>query len=339
MSASILILIIANDLPSLIFSQFLSALGYSLKGLTESNLLYNSIEESDNRNDIFSKIDGKSSSWYYYVDAITSLTTGFLFVVNGYLPMVLCFSICIISTIISFNFKEVKQEKTQKTPIKENFTDIIDGFKFILQSNRLKSLIMFYALFGSILSLRSTLSSSIYTDINLPEQYFGIIYAVLQIISGIASNNQNWFHKKFKNRTLTVFSLSFSLSMIAIGLCQIIGLNFGLSLEVILIMLAIQCTIKGPYHTLMSRYLNSFSDSSMRTKIYSVTEFSYSVLKTIICLICSALLDITTTSYVYVILGCVFYVIFIFLLDYMKHTVGLKPEEYEAKDIKFMQIH
>lgn len=337
-SASILLMIVANGLPILIFSQFLSALGFSLKNLTETAFLYDSIEKSEKRNDTFSKIDGRSSSFYYYIDAITSLTTGFLFVVNGYLPMLLCFLLCVIATLISFNFKEVSQNKTEKINIKENLTDIRDGFKFIFQSSRLKSLIIFYSLLTSILSLRSSLSSSIFTDIHLPEQYFGITYAIFQIISGVASSKQAWFHNKFRNRTLTVFGLGVTLSMIAIGLCEITNLNYGLSLEIILIMLAIQCAIKGPYNTLIKRYLNSFSTSSMRTKIYAAVELPYSLVRAGICFICSALLDITTTSYVYVILGCIFTVIMIFLLDHMKHTVGLKPEEYSKKDIEFVEM-
>lgn len=185
-------------------------------------------------------------------------------------------------------------------------------------------MITFYALLTSILSLRSSLSSSIFTDIHLPEQYFGIIYAVSQIISGIASSKQSWFHNRFKNRTLTVFGLSVTLSMIVIGLCEIVDLNYGLTIEVILLMLALQCAVKGPYYTLIKRYLNSFADSSMRTKIYSAVEIPYCLLRAGICFICSALLDITTTSYVYVILGCIFTVVMIFLLDHMRHTVRFK---------------
>ena len=121
-------------------------------------------------------------------------------------------------------------------------------------------------------------------------------------------------------------------------LVELLVLTHGLTLEIILIMLALQCAVKGPYYTLIKRYLNSFSTSSMRTKIYSAIEIPYSLVRAGICVVCSALLDITTTSYVYAILGCIFSVIMIFLLDHMKHTVGLKPEEYSEKDIKFVEI-
>ena len=123
-AGSILLWILADGMSILILSQFLSALGFSLKSLTETNLLYDSIEKSDKRNDIFSKIDGKSSSYYYYIDAITSLITGFLFVINGYLPMLLCFGFCILSTLLSFSFKEVEKTKSEKISILDNINDI-----------------------------------------------------------------------------------------------------------------------------------------------------------------------------------------------------------------------
>lgn len=92
--------------------------------MTESNLLYDSIEKSKKRNDLFSHVDGKSSSFYYYIDAITSLTTGFLFVINGYFPMLLCFILCIVSTLLSLRFKEVAKLDTQKVSIQKSLVNI-----------------------------------------------------------------------------------------------------------------------------------------------------------------------------------------------------------------------
>lgn len=337
----ILFLILANNMYMVIFAWFLSAFGYALKGLTESNLLYDSIPKSEKRGAIFAKIDGKSSSIYYYLDAISGISTGFLFVINGYLPMLLCLIICIISLLLSFNFKDVdnSQEDEPAPSIKDILSDLKQATKFIVKSNRLRSLIIFDGFFCAFLAMYSTLRSSILTDIHLPEQYFGLVYAGLQLISGISASNQDKFHNKYKNRTLSVFATRSTISFIIIGLCTMINLNFGLSLMIILLMFALQYTIKGPYYTIAKRYLANFTTSSMRTKISLVADLLYSVIKAILCLICSALLEITTTSYVYVILGCVFTVFFIFLLDYMKGTVGLKPEEYKKEEIEFEEIH
>lgn len=338
----ILLLILANNIYMIILAWFFSAFGYALKGLTETNLLYDSIPKGDKRGDTFAKIDGRANSIFYYLDAISAISTGFLFVINGYLPMILSLIICIISLLISFNFKEVDStvETDEKAPsIKEILSDLKQTTKFIVKSNRLRSLVIFDGFFCAFLAMYSTLRSSILTDINLPAQYFGLVYAGLQLISGIASANQAKFHNRYRNRTLSVFATRTTISFIMIGLSTMIGLNFGLTLEIILLMMAIQYAIKGPYYTLIKRYLNNFTTSAMRTKISLVSELLYSILRAILCFVCSALLEVTSTSYVYVILGCIFTVFFIFLLDYMKGTVGLKPEEYEEKEIKFEEVH
>lgn len=337
----LLCLILATNMYMVILAWFLAAFGYAIKNLTESNLLYDSIPKSDKRGEQFSKIDGRATSIYYYFDAISGISTGFLFVINGYLPMLLSLIICVISLLLSFNFKDVDSSSSEEPApsIKDILLDLKQTSKFVVKSNRLRSLVIFDGFFCAILAMYSTLRSSILTDINLPEQYFGLVYAGLQLVSGIASANQNKFHNRYKNKTLSVFATRTTLSFIVIGITTMIGLNFGLTLEIILLMLIVQYSIKGPYYTLAKRYLNNFTTSSMRTKISLISDLLYSLIKTLLCFICSALLEVTTTSYVYIILGCVFTVFFIFLLDYMKGTVGLKPEEYKKEEIEFSEIH
>lgn len=342
--ADILFLILATNMYMIIIAWFFSAFGYALKGLTESNLLYDSIPKTDQRGAKFAKIDGRASSIYYYFDAISSISTGFLFVVNGYLPMILCLIICILSLLLSLRFKDVDSSPNNDTPTNNTSTkqillDLKQTTKFIIKSNRLRSLLIFNGVFCAFLAMYSSLRSSILTDIGLPEQYFGIVYAGLQLISGIASSKQNMFHKRYGNRTLSIFATRTTISFIILGLSTMIGLNFGLTLEIILLMMAIQYAIKGPFYTLIKRYLNNFTTSHMRTKISLVSDLLYSIFSALLRLFCSFLLGITTTAYVYVILGCIFTVFFIFLLDYMKDTVGLKPEQYPEKEIKFTEVH
>ncbi|MCI8481895.1 MAG: MFS transporter [Clostridia bacterium] len=338
----LLFLILSSNMHMIILAWFLSAFGYALKGLTESNLLYDSIPKGNNRGTIFGKIDGKANSIFYFFDAISAISTGFLFVINGYLPMILSLIISIIALLLSFNFKEVDSSidnSTKKTSLKSSLMDLKHATQFIIKSNRLRSLVLFDGFFCAFIGLYSTLRSSILTDIGLPAQYFGLIYAGLQLISCITSAYQEKFHNRYRNRTLSFFATRTTISFIFIGLSTLIGLNFGLTLEIILLLMAIQYAIKGPFYTLIKRYLNNFSSSSLRTKISLISELLYSILRAILCFICSALLEITTTSYVYIILGCVFTIFFIFLLDYMKTSVGLKPEEYEKKEIEFVEIH
>jgi len=342
-SLGILSYIIGNGMNSIIISNFLQAIGYNLKGTCETDLLYSSIPKNDERGKNFSKIDGKSSSYYYYFDAITSIISGFLFIVNGYLPIVMCFIMSIISVIISLKFHSPDKKinaptEPKKESSKNKLESFINSVKFIFGSKRLKSLLIFSAIFHGLISVASTLRSSILVDLSIPEQYFGIIFAILQIISGIAAKNSNWFHKKFKNETLMDFSISFTITFMVIGVIALTIKNPIIEFTIISIMFIIQYVIKGPYYTLIKRYLSNFSTSYLRPKLYTANTFVESIGRTIVYLISSALLAKTSTSYVFVILGAISIIAFIFILSYMKPRVGLKPEEYDKKDIEYVGL-
>lgn len=335
--SSILCVIFCLNLQMLILINLLMSIGYNFKDLCDSNILNDCIEDEPSKSYIFSKIDGKGASSFYYFDAISACFTGFLFVINPYLPIYICFIICIISTLISFNFKifETKIIKNNTSKNFEYIKSLKSSYKSILNSPRLRALITFSGFFYGILSLSTTLMSSLFTELSISEQYYGVIFAILIVFSAISSTKQNYFHKKFKNKLLTYFSMIYSLSFIAIGLVGYANFDIHFTILFVLVMISIQYIIKGPYWTLIKRYLNSFTTPKINTKIYSLDTLAGSTIRTLISLFCSWLLGITSTFVTYAILGCVLTVIFIFLLDYMKTRVGLKPEEYTDIDINF----
>lgn len=336
---SILLITVGNGFSLLIFSYIIQAIGYNFKGLCEPTLLHDSIPQSSSSSKIYSKIDGKGNSLYYIFDAISSITTGFLYVINPYIPMIMCIVCCLISTIISLAFNEpniqTKQEKKKSTNFIAYYKDILTTFKQIIKSNRLKSLLIFSLCFWGILSIFGTLRSSILVDIGLPEQYFGIIIAIMQIMSSISARKQHLFHKKLKNRALSFFALSISSSFILTGLLVVCNISFVASLIITLLTIILVGIIKGPYFTLMQKYLNSFSNPDINTKIFAVKSLLENIGRVLLSLFASFLLSITTTSYTFIIIGCIFFIIFIFLLDYMKTKVGLKPDEYSKEDLIF----
>ena len=338
-ASSILILILLNGPLALTLSNLIMAIGYTLKELSEPTFLDDSIPASQYKPNIFAKIDGKGSYWYYILAAISSVITGFIFVANNYLPMILCFIFGLISTLIAFNFEEitVKKEKSNNTSsgIKNYINDLKISFKFIFKSTRLRCLLLCSALICSIFSVFGTIRSSLLVSLTVPEEYFGIIAAVTQIISAISSKKQQWFHETFKKRTLTWFSLTISISLIITGLFVIAKLPpVAISIVVSLLIFIVYFS-KGAYFTLINRYYNSFSTPELNTKIYAAKLLIESLIRMLVCLFISFLLGVTTIEYAYVILGCVLTLAFIFLLDYMKTRIGLKPEEYKKKDIEF----
>lgn len=341
---SVYIIIIANSFSHILISFFVMALGYSFKELCESSLLYNSIPVCEKKRNIFARIDAKGSSLWYIADGLTSIIASFSYVVNPFLPMYFCIGCSVISAIICFNFDDDNTSNTDSdsdneyaiTGIKEYIQDIKYSFKFIFKSRRLRALLMFSVLFYSILNISSTLRSSLLVDLEVPAQYFGIIAAVYQTIASISSRKQEWFHNKFRNKALAFFSMSMCLLLISAGIIGLIGNSS--SIFIILIIYSIHYMCKGPYYTLMDKYLNSFSTREISSKIFSARSLLISIFSTIILQIAAFIMEHFSTANSLVILGITFFIAFIFVLQYMKTRVGLNPEEYKKSDIEYVKV-
>ena len=339
-SLAILSIILASQLRHIILANLLFAIGYTIKNLCESSLLHECIEDEKNANSQFSKISGKGSAFHYIFDATSSIATGFLFVYNHYLPLFICLFICILTVLIAFSFEEYTEKKA-KVKKKKFFNisyakEVIASFSFIFHSQRLRALLLFNGLFVALLSIRNTIASSLLTEINLPEQYFGIIFALLQLVSCLGSVKQNYFHKKYRNKLLTQFSLKYSISMILLAIVVILKLPFIPTLAIIILLYSIQYLVKGPYYILIQRYLNSFSTSEISTKIYTTSSIIESIFGVLLTLFASFLLGCFSTSYAVLIIGITMFILFIIALEYMKPRLGLKPEEYDKKDIEYI---
>lgn len=335
-SLSILAMIFMQNYYELLIIQFIYALGYSMKGLCESNILYDSLPRSKKRGKLFSKIDGKSASYFYLFDAISSVIAGFTFVINGYIPMVLCFIFCVISTIISFKFRHtnIVEEKVEPIPIRTYLAQVRDSFKFCLTSKRMRSLIIFNSLFIGLIYGIINLRSSMLSEMQVPEQYFGIIFALLQFSASITARQTEKVHKTFRNKTLSFLALPVTISCIAIGFIGADPLSKS-SLILIFLLYLIQYIIKGPYQVLMSRYLNNFTNRKIRPKITALKNLTANLFTAIISMLCALMLNFTTTANTFIVVGCITTLLIVLLLDYMRDKVGLKPEQYSKEDIKY----
>ena len=333
---SIFSMIFLKEYYELLIIQFIYALGYSIKGICEANILYDSLPKGHRRGKIFSKIDGKSTSYFYIFEAIASMTAGFTFVINGYIPMILCFTCCTIATILSFKFRHTAIVQNKVEPIKftEYMVQLKTSFGYFLRSKRIRSLVMFNALLMGTITAIVNLRSSMLEELHVPEQYFGIIFAMLQMIAAISTRNTERIQENFRNKTLGWLGIPMVMSCIVIGFIGQDELSNS-SLILIVVLFAIQYAIKGPYIGLMTRYLNNFTNRSIRPKISALRYLTANLTTAILSFICSGLLAITTTANTFIIIGCITTIGVVLLLIYMRDRVGLKPEEYSDEDIRY----
>ena len=343
---SMLFIIICSNLIVLALAEFCMAFGFAIKSITEPNILYDSLPDNDKRRKIFSKLDGRGSALYYFLNAISLLSTGFLYAINPYLPVLLCFIFSILATVASSSFYSLNTNRNSKKEVIPKATDRIAQyskelhyvFRQIFKSSRLRYLIIFYGLFQSLIAVTTTLDRSLLTDLNVPAQYFGIIYALLSILSGVFSRSQGYIHKKLRNKVLTVFSILFIGSCIVSGLFTLVWVSAIISFLLILMSFGIRASIKGPFYTLYKQYLTNFTASSVRPKIYTATYLFENLCGALIAFGISRLLDVTSTAMSFLILGIVSAFVFAILLYRMKSRVGLKPEQYKKEDINLVEL-
>ncbi len=336
---STLTYIFATSYEMIVLGEFFSAVGYIIKGVCETNMLYDSLEKNEKRGMLFSKIDGRATSFYFYIDAFSSIVSGFLFAFNGYLPMIFCLITNLISIVMAMNFEEIDDAPSnEKITLRKEVKELKKSLKGIFKSPRLRNLLLFGAIFAGILSTLITLRSSILSDIEVPAQYFGIIFAILGIISGIAAKNQHKIHKRFRNKTLAILSLPVVISCVILGLWCVAGFDKELTIIVVLMVFLIQYIAKGPFNTLIRQYLNNFTNTTLRTKISSSYNLLESLFRSMFSLFASFLLRYTSTANTLTVVGCIATVGIVLLLDNMREKVGLKPEEYKEKDMKILEL-
>lgn len=332
----------------MIIGNVFMALGFVLKNLCESNLVYDSLPKSNKKQKIFSKIDGKSSAAYYVLEALSCGASGFLYNINPNIPIIACLLCTLFSVILSHLFIEVEdianpdenhiKIKNARIGFKKYIRDLKNAFKFIFSSPRLKSLIYFNAIFMAIIYLLISYRRSLLSEMGVSAQNIGLIFAVLELLSSIASAYTSKINKKLKNKSLTYLSLYFIFSIIVSGLVVVLTVPYNVELSIVILMLAIQFLAKGPYYTLIKQYLSSFSSSTMRIKIFSANNLIEGIITGIISFIGSWLLLFTDTAHASIIIGCSSFVIVIILLEYMSSRVGLNPEKYTKKDIEFREV-
>ena len=283
-------------------------------------------------------LDGLGASRYYVVDAITSLVAGFAFVINPYFPIILCFIGNVIATILSTRFRKIEsKEKEKSVGTREYFKQLKSAGKFAIKSKRMMCLLIFFGLVSGLFYNMTTLRSGVLAQINLPEQYFGIVFAILQIAASICSRAQNIIQKRYKNNTLAYLGIPLTVSCIIIGLLSKGNQSF-FKVFIIITLFVIQGAIKGVYNVLIYRYLNNFTTKNIRTKLATIRSLVYNVFTIIISLFGSLLLSVTDASNTILIIGCMSTIAIILLLDYMRDKVGLKPNKYSDEDLKYYKV-
>ena len=331
------VIMLSRNLGDLIFAEFICAISFAIKNIAEPSLLNESIPPSKYKGQIYSKISAKGASGYYLFNAISIIIAGFLFTINGYLPIICSLAVLVIVSIISIGFIEpLKKSKKNVNDLlgKKQLKDIKEGFAYILKSDRLKALLLCVFLISPLLAILSNYHVSLLEDLNLSSILISIIAAVGSFISSYASKKQEAYHNKLKNKSLILASM-LSISTLIAGICGLKAEEYIILLIIVIFTNLIYNFGQGMYYTIIDKYLRNFSNKEIDTKIFSAKNLFSNIGRVVGGLCASFLLDKMATAYCMIIMGVIFTILYILMGKYMKTRIGLKPEQYSKEETKY----
>lgn len=339
-ATSVTVIMLSNSLPVLIIGNLFGAIAVAMKDVAEPGLLNSSIPDVKEKSQIYSKIDGKSVGNFYYISAFSAIVSGFLFDINGYIPMTICVIILLISALLATGFTElipVQKQEDIKKYYKTYFRDLKLAFSFIFNSSRLKALMLFSGVMYGIIMVMNTYEMGLLDEMELSASITGIIYAIMQIVAGISSKQHEKIHQKYKNKTLSIVGVSYTLACLMAGIIAVTGLPYWLIIGIIVATYAVRYLSTGFYYVLIKKYITNFTNGEVANKVYSAHSFVIGLGNLIICAFGAIISSNFSVKYSMIIFGIVFFTIMILILNYMRTRVGLDPNSYRKKDINYKE--
>ena len=334
-ATSVTVIMLSNSLPVLIVGNLFGAIAVAMKDVAEPGLLNSSIPDVKEKSQIYSRIDGKSVGNFYYISAFSAIVSGFLFDINGYIPMTICVIILLISALLATGFTELTPVQKQED-IKKYYKTYFRDLK-LFNSSRLKALMLFSGVMYGIIMVMNTYEMGLLDEMGLSASITGIIYAIMQIVAGISSKHHEKIHQKYKNKTLSIVGVSYTLACLMAGIIAVTGLPYWLIIGIIVATYAVRYLSTGFYYVLIKKYITNFTNGEVANKVYSAHSFVIGLGNLIICAFGAIISSNFSVKHSMIIFGIVFFTIMILILNYMRTRVGLDPNSYRKKDINYKE--
>lgn len=334
-----IVILFSNNLFNLVIAEVLSAISFAIKESAEPSLLNESIPPSRYKSKIFAKISQKGASGYYIINAISTIIAGILYEVNPYIPILLSLFILMLTTTMAILFVEpIRKTKKKKIESVGQFKELREAFKFVLKSERVKSLILFAAIMKGITSILSNYEISLMEELAVPASYLGILFAMLGIIAGIATKKQEKWHNKLRNKSLSMLGFLAVATCIFSGIFGLLSEQYKLVILLIVGLYSIKYISVAMYDPLIEKYLTNFTNEEIDTKIFTANNFLKGIAGALSGILAAFLLDRMETAYCMIIVGIIFGILMLLVSKFMKTRVGLKPEEYSKEEIKYDKV-
>lgn len=257
-TVQLILTIYASSFFMFMIAQFFCALGITFKSGATTAIIYDSLKTMKREKEI-SRYEGLAHSMVLYGQAIGSIAAGFLFTVNIHLPLIISAINTTIAAIIALNFVEPPIE--DKRDNESYFTHIKDSSLYILKNGKIKAIVVYGAVFSIFFKVGFFFFQPYFEAVNLDVIYFGLFFALFNVVAGLTSQNASNIMKRTKTKTLTFLS---SIMIISFGIMSITTVWVGA------FAILLQQVARGLYGPVIAKYVNKHIPSNKRATIMSL---------------------------------------------------------------------
>lgn len=326
----ILVVLLSNNFTVFLIGEVLSGIGFALKNAATTTFLYASLKKA-NRSNEYGKVEGKGSGFYFIIEAIACVISGYLYTISPYLPIIFTGACLVAATIIALNFEEVTTPGEYASQ-KEYFTSLKSSFKFIFHSPRLRALLLFSLIFYGVVTSSKLLTNAFFLEFNLSSEGFGYAFAIFAILSAIGSRMERIIEKKHRNNTLQFFSLSYIILLALAGILALFKLYNTTIIYIGVFAFGLQAFLKGAYRVIMKQYMTRYTTQKIRNTLMAFYYLVENIGNCMFSFITSVIIGVLSASISCIIMGILLFVLMVLVLMYMEKRVGLDPTTYTKKD-------
>jgi MFS family permease len=266
-----------------LFAEILLGIGGSLMSGSDSAIIYDTLLELGEDED-YAKIEGKNYAIGNFSEALAGILGGFFAISSIYLPVYIQSIVVFFSIPLAYSLIEPKSSYK----LSKSLSSIIEIVKDTLINNtKLRWYIIFSSSMGVASLSMAWFVQPFLTTISMPLLYFGIIWAFLNIISGISS----YYSYLFKNYNLLIYiPLLTTISFICLGFnISILGLIF----------ISLVYFIRGIITPNLKNLINLNTTSERRATVLSLRSFMIRISFALIAPILGYITDLHEISYVF----------------------------------------
>ncbi len=288
------------------------AVGATLISGADEALFYDTLKE-DGREKEYAKIKGIARQYVFLSQLIGSIIASLLYTINPKLPFFISGTIIFIAFLIFAKFKEIKHSSTANITSEKYITQIKESGKYIYKHKKLRTVIIYAALINMTYASLIHTYAPYFISVGVDEKYFGIIFAIFNVVALLASRYNGLYIEKTKPYTLIILGIILIISYMILGFVTI---------KIGIIGILLQQIYRGISATTFQKYINKYSPSEKRATILSYHSLVVTLIGGSFGILTGIMIDNLNINSAYLIIGAITIIITVTMFYYLNKNLS-----------------